>query len=1782
MSEKKKDNTRDEKIMVLLDKFEDEKNYWFEKLQDITDIATFPVDFENRQENKKETLPISFDSRLASKILQIGKNNDLSIYVVLLAAFNVLAWKYSRLDDCIIASPMHVKDEKIYNRFILLRNTVAARMSFVDHIMAVKATVSDGYKNQHYPISKVIETLGYGDREFIAVAVALEGVHKIDTLDAFTESAANHLLLSFVRARDKLAGKAIYNSKLFKENTVRGIVKYYITVLDWLLANPKVQLSELELATPGEKEVILNHFNQAEVEFPGPRTIHELFEAAAARWPGNISVIFEDQPVKYTRLNEDTNRWARFLAEKGIRPGSIAAIMLESSVEMVTVILAILKSGGAYLPLQPDYPAQRIKHMLEDSGAQLLLTISSFSGLLQEIQPGIPAFFIDKEDLTPYSTANIDAVGDNMNLAYIIYTSGTTGAPKGVLVQNKGLVNYTLWRLHAYNYTCKDVSLQLLSYIFDGFMSNFYTSLLSGGTLVMVPGTRAVDTDYLKEIIKKYGVTNISLVPGMYKTLLDKIDGQYLTSMRFVVLAGEKADSKLISRSREKIPGILHIIEYGPTEATVTAIANIGIEPDETALIGKPIANVRVYILDEWFKLLPVGIAGEIFIGGCGVALGYLNNDELTSKRFIENPFEPGGKLYRTGDLARWTGDGKIEFIGRVDRQLKVGGIRVELEEIKNCLLTHDDILEAEVMDGENREGEKYLYACVVCRGSIPESELRGYLGRYLPHYMLPSKVIYIDKMPLTPNGKPDRKALEEIGQKMCLPVEYSAPQNIIEKNLVEVWEEVLGRESIGIGDNFFLLGGDSIKTIQIAAKMNSRGYRIGMKEIFENPTITQLAPLVEELQQTAEQSLVTGIIPLIPIQRSFFSGPPVDRHHFNQAVLLYSKDGFDEVATRVVFQKIQEHHDALRMNYINRDGEISQVNRGLDYPFSLQVFDCRDRENAFQILEDSVEKIQGSIDLENGPVMKLGLFHMNDGDCLLIVIHHLVIDTVSWRILFEDIDSLYKQYHLHHDEKKLALPYKTDSFKIWAQKLAQYASSLLFLKEKNYWKELEAIEVPRIAKDYEIDDNFLKDFTTLSFRLSETETEYLLTKVNNAFNTEINDVLLTALGLAFSKTLGHKRVLIALEGHGREEILKDVNIKRTVGWFTSMFPVALNFTFETDFARQLKEVKETLRRIPNKGIGYGILKYLSPGEYKREIDFKLKPQVSFNYFGQFTADLANLAFTFAKEGVGHTQSLDRESECQLDVVGMIAENYLEIGIAYNMKHYKTETIAALVNAFHEELRRVISFCMARESVDASPSDFSYKKLSIDELDSIFDGIEGKNNELRKENIKDIYPLSSMQEGMFFHAMFDRNSIVYFLQVSYRLFEEIDIRCVEKTINELFKRYDILRTVFIQKGSHRPLQVVLKERAFSLEYEDISGADNNMDDYLTRYKEKDLSGLFNLEKDLLIRVAVIKSGPAVYDFVWSFHHILMDGWCIGLLISEYFEIYQSFVEKRPYHLPKVTPYRTFIEWLEKQDHEASKQYWSDYLEGYTEQVGVPRLKGIKTRQKGYKIEVCSHPLEKDKTNRVNQMAKNFQVTTSTFFQAVWGIILEKFNNKHDVVFGAVVSGRPPEIEGVENILGSFMATIPIRIKNDENTAFSSLIRDVQESALKSQPHHHYPLAEIQANSHLKQNLFDHIFVFENFPRLDAVSKLSDVKPFEQSNYSLNFIIVPGESLNLIFTYNGNLYDANFIKNLAGQIEKAVDIVLENENIKVKDITISQIFLTAASNIHADKDGDFDI
>ncbi|MCU0286454.1 MAG: amino acid adenylation domain-containing protein, partial [Acidobacteria bacterium] len=1823
---------------------EESERYWENYLDSYEEQTGIPRTKISKKENiyRNQVVSTSFDMEKTTRLNKLAALNHVTLNTVIQTLWGILLGKYNDKEDVVFGAVVSGRPsvlEGVESMIGLFINTIPVRVCFagdlkfnellkqiqeealagepyhyhplaeiqsrtllkqnlIDHILAF----------ENYPVAEQIE--GFGKENNKSTKAFL----KISNVELFEQTNYNFNIV--LAAAEQLIITFQYNGDVYVEEDMKRIAEHFHLAIDQVIQNQEMKISQLTLLSEEEKNSILYEFNNTTVEYPRDKTIHQLFEEQVKKSPDYIALhgctiawmhdcmdawmdgeVARNVSLTYRQLNEQSDCLAGLLIEKGVQPDNIVGIKIERSVEMIIGIFGILKSGGAYLPIDPVYPQERIDYMLKDSGTRILIT-NNENKKTNNCQCSI----VNCQLSTWEPRASVDHASCPGQLAYIIYTSGTTGKPKSAGIYHRSFFNLIHWFVLAFGLTSEDRNILLTSLSFDLTQKNIFAPLVTGGELILYPSGYFDPDSILKSIEKKW-LTWLNCTPSMAYKIVEYSSHEKLKrfaslrSLRYMFLGGEPISIKGFVQWVGSAYFKAHIINtYGPTECTDICAYYSLEEPlrfyEKNVPIGKPIYNAKLYVLDQWLQPMPIGAIGELFIGGEGIGLGYLNRPELTHKKFKiinyklkiinrsgtlrahlnafgdeekfhQSPFTTHqSPIYKTGDLCKWLLDGNIEFIGRIDQQVKIRGFRIELGEIESQLIKHPDIKEAAVVlvQGEDRD-DKYLCAYFVSERAWEIRGLREYMAKELPDYMIPSYFVPLEKIPLTIHGKVDRNALPDPREHSLKDnADYMPPQNAIEKKLVEIWENVLGRSNVSTNENFFMTGGDSIKAIQIISRMNSAGYKLEMRDLFQYPIIADLSPRIKKLQHKPEQRVITGTFPLTPIQEMFFEQSYTDSHHYNQAVMFYAKERLAKEEIKAVFRKIQEHHDALRMTYeINKEnGQVLQINHGLDYPLSLEEFEINDSTDLVTI----AESIQASIDLEKGPLMKLGLFHLSDGDRLLIVIHHLVIDGVSWRILFEDIETLYNQMK---QGKELTLPPKTDSFKTWAEKLTTYANSKEFLKEKTYWQKIESLKVPLIVKDFDLADNYVKDTTSISFSLGQEETELLLTRVNMAFGTEINDILITALAMSIKRTFGHEQIAITLEGHGREEIIEEIDISRTVGWFTSLYPVLADISYADDPARQIKEIKEILRRIPNKGIGCGILKYLTSEEHKKEIEFKLRPQISFNYLGQFDADVKKLSFFEpAKESYGHSQGVNNKQEYLLDVIGMTVNNRLTMTISYNKTHFKRETMAGLNSNFQYELQCLIAFCAGREKRESTPSDFTYKGLSIEGFNRIM-GLY--------PDVEDIYTLTPMQEGMLYHAIADESSYSYFEQISYHLQGELDIYLVEKSLHELFKRHAILRTAFVYEDIERPVQLVLKDRTCDFYYQDISHIKERKDkrNFIKEFKEKDIARSFILSKDVLMRVSIFKLENAEYEFTWSHHHILMDGWCVGILNTEFFEIYSAFTANRPHKLQEIKPYRTYIQWLEKQDKEESRCYWENYLACYEEHSGIPVSKTKSKEENHYQNESVSLSLDIEKTSRLNELAAGNHVTVNTLMQGLWGILLGKYNGKEDVVFGAVVSGRPSELPGVESMIGLFINAIPVRICFAGNMKFNELLGQIQQEALAGEPYHYHPLAEIQSRTSLKKDLIDHIMIFENYPiagqiqdvgkRTKTFLKLANVETFEQTNYNFNVIISGSAQLKISLSYNGNVYEQDFVEQISKHLILCFEQVIKNQELEIKDISL---------------------
>lgn len=1050
----------------------------------------------------------------------------------------------------------------------------------------------------------------------------------------------------------------------------------------------------------------------------------------------------------------------------------------------------------------------------------------------------------------------------------------------------------------------------------------------------------------------------------------------------------------------------------------------------------------------------------------------------------------------------------------------------------------------------EDGDGNKYTVAYYTSNGTVDKEKLREHVKRLLPVYMVPNHFVQLFEMPLTSNGKVDVKALPEPDIRHV--EDYVAPTTKMEKLLADVWSKVLKTGNISITDNFFSLGGDSIKSIQISSRMHALGYKLPVKDILDQPTIKKLAPKVKALTVVADQSPVTGEVRLSPIQQWFISEAQTDRHHFNQSVLLQFANDVSESIIKAVFGKLLEHHDALRMTFRQQDNMLIQWNNDVHVPVALTVYDLKKESDPESTIKSLSNEIQSGINLENGPLLKLGLFHTKAGSQLLIAIHHLVVDGVSWRILLEDIDTLYKQALKN---EPFALPLKTDSYKSWSDAFNSYAESDTFRQARSYWQTALAGSVQQIKRDMPAGNNYFRDQKGCTFKLEKEQTRKLLAKAHASFNTQINDILLVALLLSIKKQFGHKAVLIDLEGHGRDGLSQQVNVSRTVGWFTSIYPVLLKQEGE-QLSDLIRHIKETLRNVPNKGIDFLLQKYGNIQGTAERYNSNQESRISFNYLGQTDTLSSNGAFTVSHEAKGNEISGNMMQQYDWNIIGQVAGGQLEMNLMYSDKQYNGQTITALMQCYKECLLEVIDYCCTYGKVLLTPSDLSYKGLSVQQLDEL----------QRKYAIEDIYPLSPMQEGLLFHSLVDPESHSYFEQRTLGLKGWLNITDIEKSLNDLMARYDILRTIFLHTGYERPVQVVLKERKIDFSYIDVREEcrQYTREEVIRSWQGKERAKPFDLTKDVLMRVTVLQTDEGEYEFIFSYHHILMDGWCMSIIWEDFKSLYTKNGLGERISLPPVKKYSTYINWVENRNKQESTEYWKRYLDQFETPVSLPKKESV-LKTKTYDLSSQELILDEDQTKSLYRISQEYGITINTIIQSAWGIVLSKYNNARDVVFGSVVSGRPSDIEGVEKMVGLFINTVPVRIKYAAEDTVGDLLKRVQQNALETEPYHYHSLTDIQSLSGWGRELVDHIMMFENFPlqveaeHTDKGRKgftLAKVRVFEQTNYDLSVVVTPGDMIRIKFDYNVNTYANDMIKGLQGHLQHIVSQIISSRKTRI--------------------------
>ncbi|MCP4150943.1 MAG: amino acid adenylation domain-containing protein [bacterium] len=1314
---------------IAAGQFVKERRYWKEKLSGELEKSHFIPDFKKKREipHAYDLIVFTLDRELGARIKKICKNSDPMLHMILTAGIAALLAKYTGRNDILIGTSIDKQETEArhVNTALPLRIGSKEQTTFKELLLEVKKTVNEAVENQNYPLETLVSEMDIPsvDNEFplFDLAVILENIQD----KTYLSHIRPIITFSFCRVEEALECTVEYDRTLYEKATIQRIISHYLLLLHKTLFNLDSPLRNIELLLEEDKQQ-LERFNDTKRDYPEGKTIHELFYAQVEKTPDNTAVMHGDRELTYRQLNRLSNQFARLLRAKGVKPGVMVGILTDNSIELLTAMLAVLKAGGAYIPLDSQYPGERRQYILENSGVPILIAPPGRAGNMEWDGESIDMPHNCSDEMK-MDCSNLENVAGPSDLAYVIYTSGSTGKPKGVMIEHRGLVNYIWWAAQTYVGNEKLDFPLYTSISFDLTVTSIYTPLLTGNTVIIYTGE--VRELLIEQIIADNKAGIVKLTPS-HLYLLKEHKAAH-SSIKRLIVGGEILETGIARETYENFGGKIEIYnEYGPTETTVGCMIH-KFHPEKpygkSIFIGVPAANTRIYILDRFEKNVPIGALGELYVSGAGVGRGYLKMEQLTAQRFLKDPFVEvdNQRMYKTGDLARRLPDGNIEFFGRFDHQVKIRGFRIELGEIEALLLKHQEIKDTVVITRQTNGSEKSLDAYYVSTREFPVVELRDFLAVELPEYMLPSHFIRLEKIPLTPNGKRDRKALPEPSGSIRTGSEYRAPGNEVEKILAKMWEDVLKIESVGIDDDFFSLGGDSVKAIQLAARLQKHQLKLEIKHLFQYPTISQLSRYVKESGQVVPQSPVEGDVLLTPIQEWFFQKRAPRPHHFNQAVLLYRENGFNEGKITEVFNKILKHHDALRLVFeTQEDGTVKQVNKGSSaFKIHLKTYNLNEEKEYKKIIEETCNKIQGSMDLAGGPLVKPVLFRTCDGDYLGIFVHHLVIDAVSWRILFEDLETAYGQLE---KGENINLPLKSTSFKEWAEKLHRYSRSKELLEELDYWKEVEATACPPLPVDNHVGKRNIADTHILSMTLCKDYTSKLLKDCHKAYNTEINDLLLAGLGLALKHWAGMDNISVYLEGHGREEIIADTDITRTIGWFTSLFPIILNVDGEQRerITPVIKKTKEMLRNIPNKGIGYGILKYLTPKSEKQDVKLYLAPQIAFNYLGRFDRDITSSFFQNKEISTGNSIALNTPLEYSLEIIGMVTEETLNMSVSYCPKEYRESKMQEFLDAYKQNLEKIIDLCTEKKETELTLSDLSSSDLKEDEMESIFGELE--------------------------------------------------------------------------------------------------------------------------------------------------------------------------------------------------------------------------------------------------------------------------------------------------------------------------------------------------------------------------------------------------------------------------------------------------------------------------
>ncbi|MBO0854769.1 MAG: amino acid adenylation domain-containing protein, partial [Nocardia sp.] len=1828
--------------------------YWREALAAIPDELNLPADRPRPTSQSFRGGRVSFriDNDVHEGLRSIAQQHNATMFMVVHTALALFLAQLSGTDDIVIGTPIAGRGEAelddlvgMFVNTLVLRTRVRSEENFADLLGRARDADLLAFTHADLPFERLVELLN-PERSTarhplfqVALSVAnlpestfeLPGL-RVAALDSDGDSEKFDLSLMVRESgaeRSGMFAQFSYARDLFDEATVQMFAQRFSRLLAGIVARPQTPVGDLSLLSAEEYRA-LTHVHGDEVMATG--MLPDLLTRGVRLGRDRLAVRYNGESITYGELDDRSSRLARVLIERGVGPEKLVAVAFGRSYEMVLAVLAVSKAGGAHVPVDPNYPADRVRHMLTDSGAVLGITGSAQVGDLPEDVDWLVLDDPATDDLCAAHPAQPVTDADRLtplrmsHPAYVIYTSGSTGKPKGVTVTHAGLGGLADVAAELYGLEPDHRFLHVCSPSFDPSILEWVCAFYAGAALVIVPSDIPGGPD-MTELIRTEQVTHAIITPAVLGTLDPAGQDQLLS----VSVGGDVTTPELLNKWQ---PGRKYFNGYGPTETTIIS-SYADLVAGQPITIGTPVHGMSALVLDSRLNPVPPGVAGELYLAGAAVARGYRRRPELTAERFVANPWgAPGARMYRTGDVVRWTavpdardtaprgasdtapagardtgGRWELDYVGRSDFQVKIRGFRIELGEIDAVLGRHPDVEFATTIGRRTAAGATVLvsYLLGVPGRVLDPGQVTEYAAGQLPPHMVPSAVVVLDEIPLTPVGKLDRNALPE---PELAPREFRAPAGGVETVIAEVFAEVLGTDRVGLDDSFFSLGGDSILSIQLVSRAKARGVVFTPRDVFERRTVAALADIATRTGESGPRRLAelpgggVGQIPITPIMASVLEQDSPHRR-FEQSIPVRLPADTDPATLLETLTAVVDHHDALRTRLHRGEGtgtgewtfealepgavDVANLIHRVELPADLT--DAELSELANREYDAALDRL----DPESGVMLQFVWFAFTGDsepgaaqrdsrrDVLLIVAHHFIVDGVSWRILIPDLAIAWSQ---RRAGQSVSLPSVGTSMRRWAHGLVDAAADPGRVAELPFWERVLEAEDPRLSSwplNPEVDT--LATVERVEVVLPAEVTEAVLTTVPDRFRAGVNDGLLSALALALAAWRGESAggaATVKLEGHGREEtVLPGADLSRTIGWFTSAFPVRLDlggadianaFGGGVAMGEIIKSVKEQLLAIPDRGIGYGLLRYLNPDTAARLAAAGSPPQISFNYLGRTdsgsvaTEQAGSPATAPAAEPEGAVAGMDwapvgdlgrldvvgdagMPANAAIDINAIVADGeggaQLSASFAYPSGLFEREPVRRFADLWVDALTALAGHVRRPDAGGLTPSDLKLVDVTQSEIDQW---------EQRYPGISDAWPLSPLQSGLLFHAMMSRETVdIYTIGAVVELEGALDVPRLHTAAQAVLDRYPNLRAAFVAGSDGRAVQLV-PERV-EVPWREVDLTDLPESQRISAMRESvlaDRANHFDLSVAPMLRFTLYRTGTERAQLSITLHHILLDGWSMPLLMRDLLVLYAVHGDQTA--LPRVTPYRNFLSWLGGRDPEASLEVWRNAFAGLEEPT---YLAGAPQPDERYEVGKLVVGIDAERTAQISRRASEWGVTVNTVLQAAWGIVLGRLTGRDDVSFGATVSGRPAELPGVESMVGLFINTLPVRVRIDEHRGIGDTVVNLQSRQTDLLEHHYLGLADIQrAAGH--GTGFDTLFVFESYPvDTDAITAASSVDGMsvtrveteDNTHYPLTLLVTAEATINVTLKYLRSRFTDAEIEAMSGRLRRVLDTMV---------------------------------